>query len=166
MIVYKSECVKLNKGQAKKIISFLRGLAKTACPIDEGFGICSNLSDFLNGINVGYGFSGYGMVSDLALGFPNVELDRLGNVSSYPLGNENYHKDAYSKNLWVKGNRRTELCTHMANRLQELLQENLMVTLIMCVLIFTSMLTERYWLAFILFMLGLIIIQEKPNGQV
>tara|TARA_R110000764_G_scaffold66651_3_gene138806 strand:- start:324 stop:689 length:366 start_codon:yes stop_codon:yes gene_type:complete len=121
MGVYKSKCVKLNKGQTKKTISFLRELAKTAYPIDEGFGICSNLSDFLNSINVGYGFSGYGMVSDLALGFPNVELDSLGNVSSYPLGNDNYHEDARSNNLWVKGNRRTELCTHIANRLQELL---------------------------------------------
>tara|TARA_R110002126_G_scaffold93585_8_gene221642 strand:- start:150 stop:515 length:366 start_codon:yes stop_codon:yes gene_type:complete len=121
MIVYKRKCVKLNKGQTKKIISFLRELAKTACPIDGGVGICNILSNFLNSINVDYGFSGYGMVRDLALGFPNVELDSLGNVSSYPLGIDNYFEDAFSKNLWVKGNRRTELCTHIANRLQELL---------------------------------------------
>ena len=33
-----------------------------------------------------------------------------------------------------------------------------MITLIMCVLIFASTFTERYWLAFVLLMLGLIII--------
>ena len=33
-----------------------------------------------------------------------------------------------------------------------------MITLIMCILIFASVFTERYWLAFILFVLGLIII--------
>jgi hypothetical protein len=121
MIIYVNESIKLNKGQTKKVISFLRNLAKTANPCDLGFGICSNLTNFLGSIKAQTGFGGYTTVTDLALGFPNVELDSLGEVSSYPLGSDNYYEDIYNNCLWVKGNRRTELCTYMANRLQELL---------------------------------------------
>lgn len=111
---------KLNKGQTKKVVAFLRELARTAEPVNSNFGICWNLHYFLRGIK-GY-CSGYDMVTNLAVGFPNVAMNkaRPERAFCYPID------DGYGEgiSLWEVGNRRTELCTHIANRLQNLLDNS------------------------------------------
>ena len=120
MKVYAHKNVVLNKGQSRKIVKFLRSLAKTANPENTNYGICSNLDDFMSSI-VADGNSytwGYDLVQNLSLGFPDVEMGPCGIVvSTYPLGYEEYNSD----NLWKIGNRRTELCTHIADGLQKLI---------------------------------------------
>ena len=122
MKVYVYEDVVLNKGQSKKIVKFLRNLAETANPVDVMYGICSNLDDFMSGIIAdGNSYTwGYDLVQDLSLGFPDVEMGPCGTVvSMYPLGYEEYCADI----LWKVGNRRTELCTYIADGLQKLIDK-------------------------------------------
>ena len=123
MKVYAHKNVVLNKGQSRKIVKFLRSLAKTASPENANYGICSNLDDFMSGIIASDNSSlmwGYDLVQDLSLGFPNVEMKPCGTfVSMYPLGYEEY----CSGNLWKVGNRRTELCTYIADGLQRLIDK-------------------------------------------
>jgi len=123
MKVYVYEDVVLNKGQSKKIVKFLRNLAETANPVDVVYGLCSNLDDFMSGIIASDNSSlmwGYDLVQDLSLGFPDVKMGPCGTVvSMYPLGYEEYCSDI----LWEVGNRRTELCTYIADGLQRLIDK-------------------------------------------
>ncbi len=114
MIIYKDGSNELNKTQVRKTISFLRKLAKNADPIESDLGICFNLNRFLVGIEAKC--NGYDVVTNLAVGFPDICMGNHGRASSYPIGLQ-------YEDLWKKGNRRTELCTHIANRLQKLLDE-------------------------------------------
>ncbi len=116
MIIYKDGSNELNKTQVRKTISFLRKLAKNADPKESDLGICYNLNYFLVGI--GAECNGYLVVTNLAVGFPNVRMGVDGRANNYPIGQQMYG------NLWEKGNRRTKLCTHIANRLQKLLDSN------------------------------------------
>ena len=120
MEVYVHKNVVLNKGQSRKIVKFLRNLAETANPVDVNYGICCNLDEFmLDIIADGKSFSwGYDLIQDLSLGFPDVQMKSCGTVvNMYPLGYEEY----ISGNLWEVGNRRTKLCTYIANGLQYLI---------------------------------------------
>ena len=122
MKVYVHKNVVLNKGQSRKIVKFLRNLAETANPVAVMYGICSNLDDFMSGIITdGNSYTwGYDLVQDLSLGFPDVEMEPCGTVvSMYPLGQEEYNSDI----LWKVGNRRTELCTYIADGLQRLIDK-------------------------------------------
>ncbi len=122
MIVFECEGEKLDKGETRKIIKFLRDLAKTAKPKDDYFGICCNLNTFIEETNIsgGAGWLGYDIVETFSVGFPNVKMSKATGKKhlayAYPIG---YPQE--EEKLWEVGNRRTELCTHIANRLQELL---------------------------------------------
>ena len=123
MRVYVHKNVVLNKGQSRKIVKFLRNLAETANPVISSCGICINLDKFILGSIIANGTSlgwGYDLVQDLSLGFPDVEMEPCGTViSTYPLGYEEYHLDS----LWKVGNRRTKLCTYIADGLQRLIDK-------------------------------------------
>ncbi len=114
MNIYRDENGVLNIGQAIKTIAFLRNLAVTAEPDEISRGICSNLNKFFMNQNINC--CGYYTVSNLALGFPNVVMSEevVGKASAYPI-------DYVRGNLWEVGNERTQLCTHIADKLQSLI---------------------------------------------
>lgn len=121
-IVYRNGNNKLNRGETVKVIDFLRKLASTAKPEDSDVGICYNLDEFLFNMKptewVKLHAFGYDIVAELSVGFPNVRMDETEGKTHlahpYPIG---FHKSY----LWEVGNERTKLCTHIANRLEDLL---------------------------------------------
>ena len=122
MKVYVHKNIVLNKGQSRKIVKFLRNLAETANPVSPMYGICNNLDEFIFSVVTDGFFLGWGpiLVQDLSLGFPDVKMGPCGTVvSMYPLGYEEYCSDI----LWKVGNRRTELCTYIADGLQKLIDK-------------------------------------------
>ena len=119
MNVYAKDNSALNQKQVELTIKFLREAAKTAQVEDDDFGICWNLSSFLLKLGV-YRCNGYDLVSHLSVGFPDVSMYTGNKASSYPLENDVANGYPVSNCKWEVGNRRTQLCTHIADRLQEI----------------------------------------------
>ena len=121
MNVYVKDNSALNQKQVELTIKFLREAAKTAQVEDDDFGICWNFSSFLLKLGV-YRCNGYEIVSHLSVGFPDVAMYE-DKADDYPLKNDVANGYPASDHLWEVGNRRTQLCTHIADRLQEFLDK-------------------------------------------
>ena len=121
MIVYVQGNNKLNKGQTKLIIKYLRKVAKTCEVLESNLGICWNLNNYL--IQVSSKGCGYHIVEYLSVGFPDVAMYTRDKADVYPLKNDVANGYPASNCKWEVGNRRTQLCTHIADRLQEFLDK-------------------------------------------
>ena len=121
MIVYVQGNNKLNKGQTKLIIKYLRKVAKTCEVLKSDLGICWNLHNYLRQISDKG--CGYHIVKYLSVGFPNVAMYTRDRADTYPLKNDVANGYSASDHMWEVGNRRTQLCTHIADRLQEFLDK-------------------------------------------
>lgn len=110
----------LNKTQCKKIVAVLRKWAKTGEPTNKFYGLCENLSGFITDLTHDYIPS---MVYILGVGCPDAEVDDDGEeLSAYPFGGKDYFDRHSNGTLW-ECPKRLLLCTYIADKLTNMIEE-------------------------------------------